>query len=99
MAGYPIFSHLFYYNREDAYSRTGGIFIQDTARDTAYSLWFNEVWPYASLNHNEYAVSRAVCRMKIPPVREYASSLLSTYVRVTTNDLAKYIKKYNRKKY
>ena len=60
-------------NREDAYSRTGGIFI----RDTAYSLWFNEVWPYASLNHNEYAVSRAVSRMKMPPVREYASSLLS----------------------
>ena len=28
--------------REDAYSRTGGIFIRDTARDTAYSLWFNE---------------------------------------------------------
>ena len=29
-------------NREDAYSRTGGIFIRDTARDTAYSLWCNE---------------------------------------------------------
>ena len=25
-------------NREDAYSHTGGIFIRDTARDTAYSL-------------------------------------------------------------
>ena len=24
--------------REDAYSHTGGIFIRDTARDTAYSL-------------------------------------------------------------
>ena len=33
------------YNREDAYSRMGGIFIRDTARHTAYSLWFNEVWP------------------------------------------------------
>ena len=41
---------------------------------TVYSLWFNEVWPYASLNHNEYAVSR----MKMPPVRDYASSLLSS---------------------
>ena len=30
--------------REDAYSSTGGIFIWDTARDTAYSLWFNELW-------------------------------------------------------
>ena len=29
-------------NREDAYSRTRGIFIRDTARDMAYSLWFNE---------------------------------------------------------
>ena len=56
-------------NREDAYSRTGGIFIRDTAGDTAYSMWFNEVWPYASLNHNEYVVSRAVSRMKMPPVR------------------------------
>ena len=28
--------------REDAYSRTGGIFIRDTTQDTAYSLWFNE---------------------------------------------------------
>ena len=28
--------------REDAYSRTGGIFIRDTGRYTAYSLWFNE---------------------------------------------------------
>ena len=64
--------------REDAYSRTGGIFIRDTAGDTAYLLWFNEVWPYASLNHNEYAVSPAVSRMKMLPVREYASSLLST---------------------
>ena len=68
-------------SREDAYSRTGGIFIRDTARDTAwdtaYSLWFNEIWPYASLNHNEYAVYRAVSRMKMPPVREYASSLMS----------------------
>ena len=55
-------------NREDAYPCTGSIFI----RDMAHSLWFNEVWPYASLNHNEYAVSR----MKMPPVREYASSLM-----------------------
>ena len=61
---------------DDAYSRTGGIFVRDTAQGTAYSLWFNEVWPYASLNHNEYAVSRAVFSMKMPPVREYASSLL-----------------------
>ena len=60
------------HNREDAYSHTGGIFI----RDTAYLLWFNEVWAYASLNHNEYAVSRAVSLMKMPPVREYASSLM-----------------------
>ena len=28
------------------------------------------------MNHNEYAVSRAVSRMKMPPVREYASTLL-----------------------
>ena len=32
---------------------------------------------YASLNHNEYAVSHAVSRMKMPPVREYESSLIS----------------------
>ena len=64
--------------REDAYSRSGGIFIRDTALDTAYSLWFNEVWPYASLDHNEYAVFRAVPRMKMPPVQEYASSLCQT---------------------
>ena len=64
-------------DREDAYCHTGGIFIRDTARDTAYSLWFNEVWPYASLNHNEYAVSR----VKMPPVREYASSLFSYGIR------------------
>ena len=70
-------------NREDAYSRTGSIFIRDTARDTAYSLRFNEVWPYASLSHNEYAVSRAVSRMKMPPVREYASSLLYNNARPT----------------
>ena len=63
--------------REDVYSRMGGIFIRNTARDTAYSLWFNEVEPYAPLNHNEYAVSRAVSRMKMLPVREYASSLIS----------------------
>ena len=70
-------------NREDAYSRTGSLFIRDTARDTAYSLWFNKVWPYASLNHNEYAISRAVSRMKMPPVREYASSLISyTYAYI-----------------
>ena len=31
--------------REDAYSRTEGISIRDTARDTAYSLWLNELWP------------------------------------------------------
>ena len=31
--------------REDAYSRTGGIFIRDTVRDTACSLWINELWP------------------------------------------------------
>ena len=31
---------------------------------------------YTSLNHNEYAVSPAVSRMKMPPVRDYASSLL-----------------------
>ena len=49
---------------EDAYSRTGGIFIRDNA----------------SLNHNEYAVSRAVSRMKMPPVREYASSLVRSAI-------------------
>ena len=29
------------------------------------------------MNHNEYAVSPAVSRMEMPPVREYASSLLN----------------------
>ena len=33
-----------------------------------------------SLNHNEYAVSRAVSQMKMPPVREYASSLIPYHV-------------------
>ena len=69
---------LFKYIREDVYSRTGGIFIRDTAGDTANSLSFNEVWPYASLNHNENGVSHAVSRMKMPPVREYASSLVAS---------------------
>ena len=84
------------YNREDAYSRTGSIFIRDTARDTAYSLWFNEVWPYASLNHNEYAVSRAVSRMKMPPVREYASSLISfiLYVLNIAQFMSRVIKRF-----
>ena len=67
--------------REDAYSCTAGISIRDTARDTAYSLWCHEVWPFASLNHNEYAVSRAVSRMKMPSVRDYASSLISKRIR------------------
>ena len=58
-----------------AHSRTGGIFHTGYSRHTAYSLWFNKVWPYASLNHNEYAVFRAVSRIKMPPVRDYASSL------------------------
>ena len=45
----------------------------------AYGVWFLMVWPWfghSSLNHNEYAVSSAVSRMKMPPVREHASSLL-----------------------
>ena len=62
--------------REDAYWREAFSHGIRHGIDTAYSLWFNDVWPYASLNHNEYAVSRAVSRMKMPPVREYASSLL-----------------------
>ena len=33
--------------------RTGGILIRDTARHTAYSLWFNEAQGHTSLNHNE----------------------------------------------
>ena len=77
-------------HREDAYSRTGSIFILDTAYWPYASLnhnelWFNEVWPYASLNHNEYAVSR----MKMPPVRvrEYASSLITI-----ENEIIRYLK-------
>ena len=45
-----------------------------------YGVWFLMVWPWfghSSLNHNEHAVWHAVSRMKMPPVREYASSLLS----------------------
>ena len=37
------------------------------------------VWPWfghSSLSHNEHAVSHAVYCMKMPPVREYASSLI-----------------------
>ena len=37
------------------------------------------VWPWfghSSLNHNEPAISHAVSRMKMPPVPQYASSLL-----------------------
>ena len=44
-------------SREDACSRTGGIFIRDTALDTAYSLWFNELWPnqgQTMRNHTPY---------------------------------------------
>ena len=44
-----------------------------------YGVWFLIVWPWfghSSLNHNEYAVSSAVFRMKMPPVREYASSTM-----------------------
>ena len=48
-------------NREDAYSRMGGIFIGDMARDTAYSLCFNDVWPYASLN--QQWIYRIPCRI------------------------------------
>ena len=74
------------HSRDDAYSHTGGIFIPDTARDTAYSLWFNEAYGHTSLNHNEYAISHAVSRMKKPPVREYASSLVR-YTLHTYNTL------------
>ena len=45
-----------------------------------YGVWFLMVWPWfghSSLNHNEYAVSSAVSRMKMPPVREHASSLIT----------------------
>ena len=83
----PRVKHLLprHYNREDAYSRAGGIVIRDTAGDTAYSLWFSGVWPYVSLNHNKYAVSRAAYRMKKPPVRDYASSLTwNKYLTFTT---------------
>ena len=44
-------------NREDAYCGTGGIFIRDTACDTACSLWFNELWPnqgQTMRNHTPY---------------------------------------------
>ena len=44
-----------------------------------YGVLFLMVWPWfghSSLNHNEYAVSSAVSRMKMPPVREHASSLV-----------------------
>ena len=47
-----------------------------------YGVWFLMVWPWfghSSLNHNEYAVSSAVSRMKMPPVREHASSLISLH--------------------
>ena len=47
-------------NREDACSRTGGIFIRDTALDTAYSLWFNELWPnqgQTMRNHTPYHIA------------------------------------------
>ena len=43
-----------------------------------YGVWFLMVWPWfghSSLNHNEHAVWHAVSRMKMPPVREHASSL------------------------
>ena len=43
--------------------RKVSIFIRDTARHTAYSLWFNEIWLYASLNHNEYDVFRSGVRI------------------------------------
>ena len=46
------------HTRKDACSRTGGIFIRDTALDnTAYSLWFNELWPnqgQTMRNHTPY---------------------------------------------
>ena len=49
--------NLHWHTREDACSRTGGIFIRDTALDTAYSLWFSELWPnqgQTMRNHTPY---------------------------------------------
>ena len=77
------------FNREDADSRTGGIFIRDTTRHTAYSLWFNEVWPYAS-----YSVSCAVSRMKMPPIREYASPANISVITRTSAPLHTWKKNY-----
>ena len=49
-------------HREDACSRTGGIFIRDTALDTAYASWFNELWPnqgQTMRNHTPYHTAYA----------------------------------------
>ena len=44
------------------------------------SLWFNEVWPYTSLNHNEICRIRYEKSMKMPHVRESATSILFLFV-------------------
>ena len=63
--------------RDDAYSRTGGIFIRDTAGDTAYSLWFNEVWPC-------FIESQWICRIPSRIPNENASR---TGVRILPNGI------------
>ena len=68
----PMWKTLFFYNREDADSRMRGIFIQDTA----YFIVIQ--WSIRSLLHGITMKSR----MKVPHVRESASSLISCTILV-----------------
>ena len=69
MSELPWLCSLVKHGREDACSRTGGIFIRDTALDTAYSLWFIELWPnqgQTMRNHTPYHTAyTTVWRMKL----------------------------------
>ena len=59
---FTVTNRLKFFIREDACSGTGGIFIRDTALDTAYSLWFNELWPnqgQTMRNHTPYHTAYA----------------------------------------
>ena len=59
---------------EDADSRTGGIFIRDMACFHCYSMNRDSQFSESQRKH-------AVSRMKIPPVRESASSLLCALIQ------------------
>ena len=62
-------------SREDAYFCTGGVFIRNTAWHTAYCIVIQ--WSLRSYFIESQWICRAVSCMKMPPVRQYASSLFT----------------------